>query len=113
MLSFSLESRYLPSLVKTQNFQKNVVENIIPRINVLISKGIMERRMSEKVRVAAFIVDDREAAIVFSDTKDEVDMTILFVGGDSVFYEWCLDYFDYMWKDSKSFDMIKVKVVEY
>ncbi len=37
----------------------------------------------------AFIVDDREAAIVFPDTKDEVDMTTLFVGEDSVFCEWC------------------------
>jgi hypothetical protein len=30
-----------------------------------------------------------------------------------VFCEWCSDYFDYMWKDSKPFDMNKVKVVEY
>ena len=94
-------------------FPKNVVENIMPKINILISKGIMERRMIEKVRVAAFIVDDREAALVFPDTKDEVDMTTLFVGEDSVFCEWCLDYFDYIWKDSKPFDMKKVKVVEY
>ncbi|MDQ3969930.1 MAG: hypothetical protein M3275_16225, partial [Thermoproteota archaeon] len=94
-------------------FPKNVVENIMPKINILISKGIMERRMIEKVRVAAFIVDDREAALIFPDTKDEVDMTTLFVGEDSVFCEWSLDYFDYIWKDSKPFDMKKVKVVEY
>jgi predicted transcriptional regulator len=94
-------------------FPKNVVENIMPKINILISKRIMERRMIEKVRVAAFIVDDREGALIFPDTKDEVDMTTLFVGGDSVFCEWCTDYFDYMWKDSKPFDMKKIKVVEY
>ena len=35
------------------------------------------------------------------------------VGEDSIFCEWCLDYFDYIWKDSKPFDMKKVKVVEY
>jgi predicted transcriptional regulator len=94
-------------------FPKNVVENIMPKINILISKGFIERRMIEKVRVAAFIVDDREAALIFPDTKDEVDMSTLFVGQDPVFCEWCLDYFDYLWKDSKPFDMNKVKVVEY
>ncbi len=94
-------------------FPKNVVENIMPKINILISKGIMERRMIEKVRVATFIVDDREAALIFPDTKGEVDMTTLLVGRDSMFCEWCIDYFDYLWKDSKPFDMKKVKVVEY
>lgn len=94
-------------------FPKNVVENIMPKINTLASKGIMERRMIEKVRVAAFIVDDREGALTFPNTEDEVDMTTLFVGEDSNFCEWCLDYFDYIWKDSKPFDVKKVKVVEY
>jgi predicted transcriptional regulator len=94
-------------------FPKNVVENIMPQINILVSKGIMESRMIEKVRVAAFIVDDREAALVFPDLKYEVDMTTLFVGQSSMFCEWCLDYFDHMWKDSKPFDLKKVKVVEY
>jgi predicted transcriptional regulator len=94
-------------------FPKNVIENIMPKINILISKGIMERRMIEKVRVATFIVDDREAALIFPDTKDEVDMTTLLVGRDSMFCDWCIDYFDYLWKNSKPFDMKKVKVVEY
>ena len=94
-------------------FPKNVVENIMPKINVLISKGIVERRMIEKVRIAAFIVDDQEAALVFPDTKGEVDMTTLLVGSGSMFCEWCVDYFDYLWKDSKPFDMKKVKIVEY
>jgi hypothetical protein len=30
-----------------------------------------------------------------------------------MFCDWCIDYFDYLWKDSKPFDMKKVKVVEY
>jgi predicted transcriptional regulator len=94
-------------------FPKNVVESIIPKLNLLISNGIMERRMIEKVRIAAFIVDDREAALIFPDTKGEVDMTTLLVSSDSMFSEWCIDYFDYLWKDSKPFDMKKVKVVEY
>jgi predicted transcriptional regulator len=100
-------------LVKITIFPKNVIENIMPKVNTLISKGIMERRMIEKVRVATFIVDDREAALMFPHTKDEVDMTTLLVSRDSVFCEWCTDYFDHEWRDSKQFDMKKIKVVEY
>ena len=94
-------------------FPKNVIENIMPKVNALISKGIMERRMIEKVRVATFIVDDREAALMFPHTKDEVDMTTLLVSRDSVFCEWCIAYFDHEWRDSKPFDLKKIKVVEY
>ena len=94
-------------------FPKNVIEDIMPKVNTLISKGIMERRMIEKVRVATFIVDDREAALMFPHTKDEVDMTTLLVSRDSDFCEWCTDYFDHEWRDSKPFDMKKIKVVEY
>ena len=93
-------------------FPKNVVENIMPKINTLVSKGIMERMIGE-VRVAAFIVDDLEGAITFPNTEDEVDMSTLFIVEDSNFCEWCSDYFDYVWRDSKPFDVKKVKVVEY
>jgi hypothetical protein len=49
----------------------------MPKINTLVSKGIMERRMIGEVRVAAFIVDDLEGAITFPNTEDEVDMSTL------------------------------------
>jgi predicted transcriptional regulator len=94
-------------------FPKNVVENIMPRINKLASKGIIERRMAEKVSAAVFIADNQHAGLAFSNTKGEVDMNTLFVGKDPVFCEWCSDYFDYVWQDSKPFDLNKVKVVEY
>lgn len=93
-------------------FPKNVVESIFPRINELVSKGLFERRMVEKVTIAVFIADDQEAAVAFPNTKGEVDMTTLFIGEDPAFCEWCSDYFGYMWKDSKPFDLKAVKVVE-
>jgi predicted transcriptional regulator len=94
-------------------FPKNVVEHVMPRINELISKGIVERRMVDKVSAAVFIADNQQVALAFPNTKGEVDMNTLFVGEDSVFCEWCSDYFDYMWKDSKPFDLSKVKIVDY
>jgi predicted transcriptional regulator len=94
-------------------FPRNVVENIVPKIDELIAKGIFERKMVEQVNVALFITDDREAAIAFPNSKGEVDMSTLFVGENTMFCEWCSDYFDHMWKDSKPFSLSKVKVVEY
>ena len=94
-------------------FPRNVVEYIIPEINELVSKGIIERRMVEQVTIAVFIADNRKAAVAFPNTKNEVDMDTLFVGEDPMFSEWCSDYFDYMWKRSKPFDLNKVKIVEY
>jgi hypothetical protein len=44
---------------------------------------------------------------------DEVDMTTLLVRRDSVFCEWCTAYFEYEWRDSKPFDIKKIKVMEY
>jgi predicted transcriptional regulator len=94
-------------------FPKNVIEYIFPKIEELISKGLFERRMVERANVSVFIADNREAALAFPNTKGEVDMTTLFIGEDPMFCEWCSDYFDYMWKGSKPFDLKKVKIVEY
>lgn len=92
-------------------FPRNVVEDIVPKLDELTANGIFERRMVEKVSVAVFIADDRQAAISFPNTRGEVDMTTLFVGEDTAFCEWCSDYFEYMWKDSKPFDLKKLKIV--
>jgi predicted transcriptional regulator len=81
-------------------FPRNVIKNIIPKINTLASRGNLKRRMIEKGKVAAFIVDDHEAAVTFPNAEDEAEMTTVFVGQDPDFSEWCLDYFNYVWKDS-------------
>lgn len=94
-------------------FPRNVVENILPKIEALIAKGIFERRMVERVNVALFIADDEGAAIAFPNAKGEVDMNTMFIGEDPVFCEWCSDYFDYLWKDSRPFSLSKIKVAEY
>ncbi len=94
-------------------FPRNVVENILPKMNELIGKGVLERRMVERVDVALFIADDKAAAIAFANPKGEVDMNTMFIGESPAFCEWCLDYFEYMWKDSRPFNVNKVKIVEY
>lgn len=94
-------------------FPRNVVENIMPKINELIAKGIFARRMIERVDVALFIADNRAAAIAFANPKGEVDMNTMFIGENPAFCEWCSDYFEYLWKDSRPFDINKIRIVEY
>lgn len=94
-------------------FPRNVIENVMPKINELIAKGIFERKMVKRVDVALFIADGREAAIAFANPKGEVDMNTMFIGDSPAFCEWCSDYFEYMWKDSRPFDISKIKIVEY
>ena len=84
----------------------------MPKINELIAKGIIQRRRAEKVSAAIFIADSQQVALAFPNASGEVDMNTLFVGEYAMFCEWCSDYFDYMWRDSKLFDINKVKVVE-
>jgi predicted transcriptional regulator len=95
-------------------FPKNVAENISPRIEKLVSKGIIKGKMVEQLNMDIYIVDNARAAVIFPNTKGEVDMNTMFVGEDPIFCEWCSDYFDYLWQhSSKPVNPRKLKIVEY
>jgi predicted transcriptional regulator len=91
---------------------KNVTERIGPSIEKLTSQGLFSRGMLEKVGAAVYIADNKQAALMFSGEKGEVDMSILLSSDDPLFCEWCSDLFDYFWQHSKPFDASKLKVVE-
>lgn len=78
-----------------------IAENIQKKLICFIQKGVLEQRtVAESVKVSVFIAD-RQAAIIFPNQKGEVDMNTLFVGKGSEFYEWCQDYFYYIWEQAK------------
>lgn len=91
---------------------KSVAERIGPSIEKLASQGLFSRRMREKVGAAVYIVDNKQAALMLSSEKGEVDMSILLSSDDPLFCEWCSDLFDYFWQHSKPFDARKLKIVE-
>lgn len=76
--------------------------------NSLLAEGKAERRMVKKVLVAT-IVTDKSACVLFPTLKNEVDMNVTFYSEDSVFREWCQDYFRYMWHSSNVFDRRKLQ----
>jgi predicted transcriptional regulator len=66
--------------------------------------------MVENVQVAV-ILNEKQAAVLFPNQKGETDMNMMFVSSDSVFHEWCLDYFRYRWYGSDIFDESKLKEI--
>lgn len=78
--------------------------------NELLNKGAIERRMVENVQVAV-ILNEKQASVLFPNQKGETDMNMMFVSSDTVFHEWCLDYFRYRWYGSDIFDESKLKEI--
>lgn len=78
-----------------------IAENIQKKLTSFIQKGILEQKIVDgNVKISLYIAD-KQAAIMFPNKKGDVDMNTLFVGKDTEFYEWCLDYFEYLWNIAK------------
>jgi predicted transcriptional regulator len=78
----------------------------------LLKKGLVERRMVDKMPVAV-ILNEKEATVMFPALKrgqPVADLNSIFYSGrDSLlFHEWCLDYFRYSWYGAKTFDESKL-----
>lgn len=76
----------------------------------LLNKGSIERRMVDSVQVAV-ILNEKQAAVLFPTQKGETDMNMIFFSTDSVFHEWCIDYFRYRWYGSDIFDESHLKEI--
>ena len=75
-----------------------------------MEKKVVDRRMVDKVHVAV-VLNESQATVMFPTVKDKVvaDMNSMFYSrDDSLFHEWCLDYFRYCWYNSKPFDETKL-----
>jgi predicted transcriptional regulator len=78
----------------------------------LLKKGLVERRMVDKMPVAV-ILNEKEATVMFPTLKrgqPVADLNSIFYSGidNLLFHEWCLDYFRYSWYGAKTFDESKL-----
>lgn len=78
-----------------------IAENIQKKLTTFIQKGILEQKIIDENTKISLYIADRQAAVMFPNKKGEVDMSTLFVGKDEEFYEWCIDYFNYLWEIAK------------
>jgi predicted transcriptional regulator len=69
----------------------------------LLQEGAVQRRMV-KTMTAGVMMNEKQALLMFSSPKGEVDTGSCFSSNSEQFHEWCVDYFDYMWRQSRPFD---------
>ena len=74
----------------------------------LLEKGAVERKMKKDVKVVV-VLNEKEACVMFPRISDEPDLSKMFYGNDSLFHEWCLDYFRYCWYGSEIFQERRLK----
>ena len=71
-----------------------------------IDEGQIQRREHDYVS-AILLINEKEAGIIFSTSNNEPDLRNMFYGTGSGFHEWCLDYFEHIWKRSKKMPKAK------
>jgi predicted transcriptional regulator len=74
----------------------------------LIERGLVERKMKKTIQTL-IVLNEIEASISFPSIDGEADITEMFYSTDSMFHEWCLDYFRYCWYASEIFQESKLK----
>lgn len=73
-----------------------------------IEKGLVERKMKKSIQTLV-VLNEKEATISFPNIDGEPDITEAFYSTDTMFHEWCLDYFRYCWYESETFQESKLK----
>lgn len=73
----------------------------------LIDKGLVERKMKENVKVVV-VLNEKEACVLFPTLDGDADMREMFYSKETLFHEWCLDYFRYCWYNSGPFQESKI-----
>jgi predicted transcriptional regulator len=73
----------------------------------LISKGLVERRMLDTVKLV-LIFNERQSCVAFPSLKGRPDLNLVYYGDNNEFHEWCEDYFEYQWNRAGVFDESKL-----
>jgi len=73
-----------------------------------VNNGQLERRIMKGVTHVVFVTD-KEGAIFFPNEENEPDLNVMFTSTNPEFRNWCLDYFEWCWKNSTSFQESKFK----
>jgi len=80
----------------------------IKDFNKYIKEDLLERRMTKNVSIV-ILLNENESGVIFPKLNGEADMSEMLYSDDSQFHEWCLDYFNYCWKNSTSFQESKLR----
>jgi predicted transcriptional regulator len=73
----------------------------------ILQQGVVQRRMLKTIRTG-IIMNEKQALVMFSTAKGEVDMGCCFCSNTEQFHEWCADYFEHIWQKSRPYDTKKL-----
>jgi predicted transcriptional regulator len=76
----------------------------------LQASGEAQLKMVDTVNTALYITES-QSALMLPNLKDEIDMSMIIIGNNPAFNEWCLDLFNYMWEHARPGDPEKAKIV--
>ena len=74
----------------------------------LIKEGKIERRVSNNLDII-IVMNEKEAGVIFSAKDGQPDLRNMFYGTDALFLDWCKDYLEYIWKQSRKISRNKPK----
>jgi predicted transcriptional regulator len=74
----------------------------------LVDKGLIERKMTKNVQTM-LVMNEKEVCVMFPTINGESDLSEMFYSKDTMFHEWCLDYFRCSWYGSDVFVESKLK----
>lgn len=60
--------------------------------------------VNENQSMVMFPMASKKGSVRRGKIEEEIDMNSGFCSTDSIFHEWCLDYFSYMWEIAKPFN---------
>jgi predicted transcriptional regulator len=80
----------------------------IKNFNKFIKEDLLVRRMINQVSIVV-LLNETESCIIFPNLNGEPDMSEMLYSTDPQFHEWCLDYFNYCWDNSTSFQENKLQ----
>jgi len=72
-----------------------------------VKDGILERRMIKNISIVT-LLNEKEAGIIFPSNNGEPDLSEMFYSTDPQFHDWCLDFFNFCWENSGSFQENKL-----
>jgi hypothetical protein len=63
--------------------------------------------MKKNIKIAV-VLNEMEAGVSFPTSDGEPDLSKMFYSSDSLFHEWCFDFFTDTWKTGTSFQETKL-----
>jgi len=85
--------------------RKKIFEN--KNFQKFVKNGVLDRRMMKNISIVT-LFNEKEAAIIFPTKNGEPDLSEMFYSTDIQFHDWCVDFFNFCWKNSGSFQDSKL-----